>query len=342
MELRKLKREEHIKTRKLWEEVFTMDTKEFLDYYYSVKAKENEMFVMEEENNIIATLHLNPYDMRINENIHRTNYIVAVATDPDYRKRGIMGQLLRNAMRTMYERKEPFTFLMPAAEAIYYPYDFRYIYSRDQGDVCGENQNYDIEIVMAQPDDCGKIAEFVNELLKQYQIVAYRNAKYYQTLIAEQESEAGGVVMIQKQGELAGVFLYAKGESYEIREPLYIEESDFLQAVYSLTKDEKEVVKCFGYGKEKKPIIMARILDLDTFLRCLKLEKDVDMYFALEDQFIEENNGVFHIVGTAKDGITVVEKQSEVQENLETISMGDFTKAVFERFLPKVFLNEVV
>ena len=41
MELRKLRKEEHIKTRELWEKIFDEDTPAFLDYYYTVKTVEN-------------------------------------------------------------------------------------------------------------------------------------------------------------------------------------------------------------------------------------------------------------------------------------------------------------
>ena len=41
MELRRLEEQEHQKTRKLWEEVFSDDTRAFLDYYYFIKTKEN-------------------------------------------------------------------------------------------------------------------------------------------------------------------------------------------------------------------------------------------------------------------------------------------------------------
>ena len=47
MELRKLEQSEHQKTRKLWETVFSEDSREFLDYYYFFKAKNNEIFVIE-------------------------------------------------------------------------------------------------------------------------------------------------------------------------------------------------------------------------------------------------------------------------------------------------------
>ena len=43
MILRRLDPDEHGRTRKLWEEVFTEDTKEFLDYYYFIKARTNEI-----------------------------------------------------------------------------------------------------------------------------------------------------------------------------------------------------------------------------------------------------------------------------------------------------------
>lgn len=42
MELRRLEEKEHAKTRALWEEVFSEDTKAFLDYYYFIKTRENE------------------------------------------------------------------------------------------------------------------------------------------------------------------------------------------------------------------------------------------------------------------------------------------------------------
>ena len=65
IKVRKLKQEEHILTRKLWEEIFTEDSVEFLDYYYSVKVKDNEIYVIEDEGRIVSMIHLNPFQMRL-------------------------------------------------------------------------------------------------------------------------------------------------------------------------------------------------------------------------------------------------------------------------------------
>ncbi len=274
MEVRKLEREEHIRTRKLWEEIFTEDTPEFLDYYYSVKTAENEIYVIEDCGEIVSMLHLNPYQMRIGERIYQTHYIVAVATDARYRKQGLMRQLLNHAMQVMADRGEPFTFLMPASEAIYKPFGFEFIYTQGRTRVCGKEAvewdatekchtlDHRIQIDIATEKDCQAIADFANDFLKTYEVVTWRTATYYQTLLAELESECGGILLMRQGDEIKGVLCYTKGERIEIREPLFYKEEDLKHAVYHLTGSETEPVLCIGYGDEEtKPMIMATVLN---------------------------------------------------------------------------------
>lgn len=340
MIVRKLEPKEHWKTRKLWEEIFSEDTKAFLDYYYSVKTKENEIFVVEEED-IVAMLQLNPYEMRINDRVYPTNYIVAVATDERYRKRGYMGQLLRKAMREMYDRKEPFTFLMPAAEAIYYPYDFRYIYSRKKGEVSGKKLSSGIQIHHVQKENCGKIADFANEMLNDYQVVANRTTTYYETLLSEQQSENGDVMAAYRDGELVGVFCYAREGHTEVRDIIFAREDDFLTALFELTGNEEEKVHCYSYGEKRQPIIMARILHLETLIQTLKFQDEVDVIFEMQDGIIEENNGIFHLQGDA-EGVRAFKRCDANVIPQYTVEIGDLTTRIFQMCLPEVFLNEVV
>lgn len=269
MILRKLEIQEHMKTRKLWEDVFKEDTKEFLDYYYSVKAAENEIYVIEVDGKIVSMLHLNPYQMRIGNEIFQTHYIVAVATDEHYRKRGYMAKLLNYTMQIMQDRGEPFTFLMPAAEAIYKPFGFKFVYEQKRGPVTGKvYEESGIAFVMAEKEDCQAIANFANEYLKDYDVVAWRDASYYETLLAEQTSENGGILLAKKEQKIVGVFCFAKaegtdGERTEIREPLCDQKEILEHAVYHLTGNETQEVFCTGYGNETKPMIMAKVLQPD-------------------------------------------------------------------------------
>ena len=260
---RKLQLEEHIRTRRLWEEIFTEDTPEFLDYYYSVKTTDNEIYVIEDGGEIVSMLHLNPYQMRIQDKIYQTHYIVAVATDARYRKRGLMRQLLNHAMQVMADRGEPFTFLMPAAEAIYKPFGFEFVYEQKRTHIAGKCNKYaTMEVVNATEKDCKMIAEFANEFLRDYDVVTWRDADYYKMILAEQVSENGGILVAKRDGKIEGVFCYAKEGEFKIREPLFHNIEVLQHAIYFLTSNETDRVLCTGYGfEESKPIIMAKVLN---------------------------------------------------------------------------------
>lgn len=263
MKVRKLRQEEHIRTRQLWEEIFTEDTPEFLDYYYSVKTKDNEIYVIEDGEKIVSMLHLNPYQMRVREKIFKTHYIVAVATDERYRHQGLMRQLLNYVMQVMAERGEPFTFLMPASEAIYKPFGFEFIYEQKREKISGKKcEDSTLEIVEASQGDCQAIADLANEMLNEYDVVTWRDADYYKMILSEQFSENGGILVAKREGKIEGVFCYAKEEQFEIREPLFHNKEVLLHAIYHLTGNETDRVLCTGYGSEEsKPMIMAKVLN---------------------------------------------------------------------------------
>lgn len=259
--VRKLKKEEHIQTRKLWEEIFTEDTEQFLDYYYSVKIRDNEIYVIEDNDEIVAMLHLNPYTMRIGEQIYQTHYIVAVATDERYRRKGFMAKLLDHAMQVMKDRNEPFTFLMPASEDIYKPFGFTFVYNQESGRFMGTREiDSEICFVLAEKQDCKDIAVFANACLKDKDIVTWRDTGYYQTLLEEHQSENGGILLAKRNEKIEGVFCFFSGEKKEIREPLFYEEKILRQAIFHITGTDTEEVLCVGYGTEKKPMIMAKVL----------------------------------------------------------------------------------
>ena len=134
MEVRCLPREENGRTRALYEEVFVEDEKAFVDAYYQIKAADNHILVLEDEGEIVSMLHRNPYTFWFRGKQVPADYIVAVATRREYRHRGLMRSLLTKALQDMEEEKYPFTFLMPADEAIYTPFDFRLM-----GNVCEES-----------------------------------------------------------------------------------------------------------------------------------------------------------------------------------------------------------
>ena len=173
-----LSAEERAKTRPIYEIVFSEDTKKFIDYYYQYKIKDNDILVIEEDGQLVSMLHLNPYKMIVNGYEMKINYIVAVATLEEYRHRGYMRILLEKALCDMAAQNMPFTFLMPASESIYAPFDFVWICPHtplsprvSQMDADGQNRY----------------------LASRYQMFCKRDERYMENIQAQRRAEEGEI-----------------------------------------------------------------------------------------------------------------------------------------------------
>ena len=127
--------EEQERTKKLYREIFPEDTEDFLDFYYKKRPK--RILAMEEDGEVIALLHLNPFLLSFFGKEITATYIYAVATRKDKRKQGIMGELLRYSFQLLEEEGEAFCFLLPVTEQIYTPYGFQTVarFSLDEQEI---------------------------------------------------------------------------------------------------------------------------------------------------------------------------------------------------------------
>ncbi len=138
-------KEEKLRTRALYEQVFPEDSSAFLDFYYEDRCRDNRIAVLEEQGEILSMAHLNPYRMRILGQETEVCYIYAVATREDCRHRGYMRQVLSLSFRELEEQGIPFCFLIPADPAIYTPFGFEKLcdFSRTQPSPA-ERETYEV------------------------------------------------------------------------------------------------------------------------------------------------------------------------------------------------------
>ena len=347
MNLRVLDPEEHGKTRKLWENVFTEDTKAFLDYYYFIKTRDNRISVVEEDGEIVSMLQQNPYRIRVEGKAFPSAYIIAVATQKEYRGRGYMRELLCRALAEMYDQKIPFTFLMPAAEAIYTPYDFRFIYDQRIGKISetalsGKECGFDGQFREQDAGlwDAQEMADFFQEnFAGKWQVCTERDAGYYQTMILEQQSERGGVRLLRKDGRIIAMAAYAREDGTEIREPLCMDGyEDFLHKMMlhcagEDNTDRKEIrvyADLTDPHTEKKPVIMARIVNLPVFLSALKVPAGTraECSFAVIDPVLKQNSRIWKLESGAEEEEVHVR---ETEDSDGVLSIADLTEFVFGR-----------
>lgn len=302
MEIQFLAGREVLLLRPLWEEVFHEDSKEFTDYYFKYKAMNNLTFVQTEGSEAVSMVHLTPY---VTGNGEEVCYIVGVATKEEYRRQGLMDGLLKSAFGCMQEEREPFTFLMPADKAIYEPYGFSYIYDKPCYELNTKRINEKLlDEASAAPDDakamftllvldmgmltvrtvrtqdCARAARFANEYLeKHYDCYMQRSETYYMTMKQELKAQNGNLFMIEKDGIILGLLSYAKEDGkVSLQEVLFEKELE----AWELLRET-----------EKKPMIMARIIDVKQILSKLQSDKEFVLALKITDSKLIANDGLY-------------------------------------------------
>lgn len=360
---------ENQRARKLYEEIFDEDSPAFVDYYFRVKAAENEIFVVEnEKQEILATLHLNPYEIMFCGERVKTNYIVAVATRADCRHQGMMRSLLQASLQEMYRREETFTWLMPAAEAIYRPFGFRFIYEKNKMTVTADvlrraetDENWqihsdqevsgDIFCEEAKKEDLAELACFAEkQLSKLAEVYTVHDIAYFEQRMQEVECEGGSLILIRKEKEICGYFLALKKdrEAWEIVVEDAVQKKAFPAVLHWFgASEEKCTFTAFPqiweqYAQsENVPAIMGRIVHLERFVCCLKIKKEQEWKIRLTDSLIPENNGYF-IIKTGIEGGSLIRVENLSEKEKKMFCSMDIGQLTEELFRLPVFLNEVV
>lgn len=360
---------ENQRARKLYEEIFDEDSPAFVDYYFRVKAAENEIFVVEnEKQEILATLHLNPYKMMFCGEKVKTNYIVAVATRADCRHQGMMRSLLQASLQEMYRREETFTWLMPAAEAIYRPFGFRFIYEKNKMTVTADvlrraetDENWqihsdqevsgDIFCEEAKKEDLAELACFAEkQLSKLAEVYTVHDIAYFEQRMQEVGCEGGRLVLIRNENRICGYFLALKKdrEAWEIVVEDAVQKKAFPAVLHWFgASEEKCTFTAFPqiweqYAQsENVPAIMGRIVHLERFVCCLKIKKEQEWKIRLTDSLVPENNGYF-IIKTGIEGGSLIRVENLSEKEKKMFCSMDIGQLTEELFRLPVFLNEVV
>ena len=131
-----LEGEEKKATVPLWKTCFTEDSDSFVEYYYREKTKENRILVKQKleavkradderqnsvdvdpasaDGKVLSMVHLNPYQLRMQEQEWMLDYLVAVATDPAERRKGHVRELFEKLLHQEASEGKPVTYLVPA------------------------------------------------------------------------------------------------------------------------------------------------------------------------------------------------------------------------------------
>lgn len=336
----------------LWKNCFG-DSEEYMAFYFHWKTKDNQvLFLYQKE--LIAMLHLNPYQIRLRNQEILLHYIVGVATKQRYRKQGCMRKLLEAAFHLL--SKEPFVYLMPAKEEIYLPFGFRFIYETEQW----QGKLPQGEILFAQSDIIIKnwdksheretqlLIDFTSaQLEKEKEIYAKRTVSYYERLQAEMQSEKGDIcLLLTNQQIICGYFCYVQAqETIEIIECILDKKKTrmILAAMFSFIQKKKTGVKqirfsqsdwleesvcdTFGFQKQKRQVLMGRILHFQKFIQPFYTEKPLTLVLSIKDSILKQNEKTWRLQFDTTGCVAVETKEPTNWE----IDIADLTSILFSK-----------
>ena len=122
--IRFAKDEDHPQLKVLWSQVFG-DTEAAIDFYFSNRHQNQNMFVYEVEEVIAGMLTMLPVQLAFGPEMQNGRYIYAVATAPAYRNQGISSQLLLYCHNWMEKNGEIAAVLAPASDSLFAFYQKR-------------------------------------------------------------------------------------------------------------------------------------------------------------------------------------------------------------------------
>ena len=196
--------------RKLWKQSFD-DQDAYMDYYFSNVAKRNHIFVAKTDSKIISMVHLNPYTLAETTagvtTYKQGGYIVGVATDPEFRRQGIMSMLMKYVLSYAAENDYDYIYLMPEKEIYYKGLGFVPVVESgfyNITDLKPEKNDYELCGLKDITDE--QLQSFSEKLTQRYDLFVPRTRAYLEDLGMECRSLFGDVYIIKDENEIVAVY----------------------------------------------------------------------------------------------------------------------------------------
>lgn len=355
MNIRYAREDEKNSIKEIWSYCFN-DSQRFMDYYFRNKYSRGNTVVVDDKEEIVSSLQLNQYKLRLNNKIYDTSYIVGVSTFPQVRGMGYMKKIMKFTLEELYKKGQLVSILMPIDYRLYRKYGYEHCYDQIEYNIDIEDlKRFKINGRLHKVDNSyiGDLIDINNNFLEKVNGNVIRDEYYYENLFEEINSEDGHIYIHEDNGYEGYIIYFLNGDTMFVRELYYnnIESlKSMLKFIYNHNTQCKKVTISspindkirFVLDNPKtceikiKPFMMGRIINFKEYLETLEVSKEDDFTanILLEDNFISENNGVFRI--EVKDGKISVEKVKEgydIALTINTISQLAFSYIDFNEAL---------
>ena len=300
----------------IWNYCFN-DEEAFVDYYFNRKYNHENTIVLEEDNKIISSLQLNQYTVKLNNKEYKTSYVVGVSTLPEARGRGCMKCIMDYSLNEMYRKNQLVSLLMPIDYRLYRKYGYEHCYDQIEYNLKTENlSGYKSKGKFEElnDDNLEVLVQIYDKITKKLNGVVIRDCDYYKDMREEVKSENGKIYLYNENGYKGYIVYFINGDNLFVKE-LYTTNKEALESmlrfIYNHNTQCKQVI-IMSHLNDKiryiihnlkdieiklKPFMMGRIIKAKEYIEHIEINecKDIETKIYIQDNQIEENNGVFKL-----------------------------------------------
>ena len=330
----------------IWNYCFD-DGPKFTDYYFNDKYKHENTIVVEDDEEIVSSLQLNQYNLKLNDKIYDTSYVVGVSTFPQARGKGYMKHIMDFTLNELYRKNQLVSILMPIDYRLYRKYGYEHCYDQieyeiDIEDLSGFKSKGFLK--KAKLDNINDLINIENNFLKDLNGTIIRDKNYYENLFKEVESEDGHIYIHEDKLKDGYIIYFINNENIFVRE-LYYNNLNALKGILRFlynhnTQCKKVTISSpiddkirFILSNPKtaniklKPFMMGRVINFKKYLESLNIKsnENLSINISVKDDFIKENNKIFKIhLNNNKLNVESGDYIADVEFNINTITQLAF------------------
>ena len=331
----------------IWNYCFD-DGPKFTDYYFNDKYKHENTIVVEDDEEIVSSLQLSQYNLKLNDKIYDTSYVVGVSTFPQARGKGYMKHIMDFTLNELYRKNQLVSILMPIDYRLYRKYGYEHCYDQieyeiDIADLSGFKSKGCLK--KAKLDNINDLINIENNFLKDLNGTIIRDENYYENLFKEVESEDGHIYIHEDELKDGYIIYFINNENIFVRE-LYYNNLNALKGILRFlynhnTQCKKVTISSpiddkirFILSNPKtaniklKPFMMGRVINFKKYLESLNIKsnENLSINISVKDDFIKENNKIFKIhLNNNKLNVESGDYIPDVEFNINTITQLAFS-----------------
>ncbi|WP_165442700.1 GNAT family N-acetyltransferase [Kurthia gibsonii] len=271
------------------------------------------------EGELAGQVFIFPLNMTLRNQNHAMGGIGFVATDPIFRNRGVMKQLMIASLVQMRENKQVISVLAPYSVSFYRYFGWElfndilhFEIQEKQFPQTARNQDVVKRMSFQKVDSTilKEVQEFHNRYAEKTEGCMKRTSAWWSRIIKRQLD--GHIAVFYESNRVAGYIRYDirdlcftihdyYSENYSVEEAIWryvFSHASSIDKVRGVVSIEQRFMLSFAepqIKQQRKQETMLRIVDVYAFFTQLTLPKDMSFYIQVLDTFAPWNEGVFHI-----------------------------------------------